>query len=122
MAQEQDHDDEVVDAQDDQPGAGIELLEQRLSVKLGGLAGFDPTIIISIIMAIVQMISGCKNPTAKALRQRVGNTTPLALLIRRQCDLSNRECAQLAIQVMNLANDPQTKDEELQLLIKDVLR
>lgn len=105
-----------------EPGAGIDLLERRLSEKLGVQAvEFDPTIIIAIIMAVVQMLGKCPLPTPNKLRQRYGNQTALALYIREQMPKkTNRECAKLATSVFEMAD--KATDDELALLIEDARR
>ncbi len=101
-------------------GKGFELLEERIGTqKAKKGVGFDPTIIATLIAAILPLIMNCFKPTPASLRQKLFNRANLAISIRKQHpDMRFVAAFQEADDLFDLAKD--AKDEELQLVIDDV--
>ena len=100
-----------------QSGDGLALLEQRLlSVRAAERpVGFDPTILIAIILEVLQM---CRNPSPADLRRRPLNRARLAVRIRdKMPGTTYVEAFIQANRVLDLAEKASNKD--LELLIAD---
>lgn len=105
-----------------QSGPGLALLEERLTAKNAtpDTVGFDPTIIIAIISAIIPLIQNCFQRSPQALRRRLLNRSRLAAAIRRETGVAWPVAFSQADDLFDLAGA--ATDSELQLLIDDCCR
>lgn len=107
-----------------EPGDGMALAEEKIGVAVAKRFAaeerrFDPTIIITIITAILSLLGGCPKVEPKNLRRQKSRqnlrTAQLAARIRRETGVSNREAVGLAEAAYD-ASDLAT-DADLQLFI-----
>lgn len=98
-------------------GQGLDLLETRLTAKKMAKPGFDPTVIIAIIQAIIAMISGCPKPTTTRLRLKLGNRAALTMRVHAETGASIKDCFEHADDALDLAKE--ATDPELQSVIDD---
>lgn len=100
-------------------GDGFKLFEERVTArKQQTNAVFDPTMIFTILAAIIPLIQGCFNPTAAMLKRRPFNRARVAIALRQQD--SSLTFAQAFIEADDLIDVAQeATDEELTLFIKD---
>jgi len=82
----------------------VNTFGERLGAKIApkGNYGFDPTIIITVIAALIQLFQNCKKPTPTQLKRR-------GLLVRARLN------AALAKEL------PASKNRERALLVDDIL-
>lgn len=101
-------------------GSGLALLEERLAAKSAtpGTAFIDPTIIITIITALIPLIQQCFKPKPASLRRRLGNRGQVAAALRGK-GLGWIEAFTAANQLFDVADE--SKDEEIQAVIDDCL-
>ena len=102
-------------------GKGFELLEDRLAKSKASSDGsmqFDPTILITIIGAIIPLIQNCFKPKPANLRRRFLNRARVANAIRRENASIGYEAAFAEADNLFTLADKAT-DAELQLLIDD---
>lgn len=103
-------------------GKGLALLEDRLT-ESQGVGAFDPTIVITIIQAIIPLIQSCLHPTPQALRNSKFNRARVAAAIRREARNQGGGAPDwdktfaLTDEVFRLARE--AKDDELTSLIDD---
>lgn len=62
------------------------MTAEKLGTTVADNVGFDPTVIIGIIMAIIQMIQNCKKPANKADAGTIIDDEVQTLLSRRRPD------------------------------------
>jgi hypothetical protein len=103
---------------DPEQGKGFALFEERFQAANDNTRDFDPTIIITILAALIPLIQQCLANRPSALRRRLLNRPRVVVAIRRERpDLSWSDASKLADQCFDLAD--KASDAELKLFIKD---
>lgn len=88
----------------------VDVFAQRMSTAHAAKSrtyGFDPTVIVAIISAIMTLLQNCKKPTPATLKKPglFGRARLNAEIKREMPDLRQRERADLIDDVIDVANE-----------------